>query len=83
MQDLATLKSLIRYVPPHRVVPGNRSHRPPSALCLMGRPPLRSVTSRYAGLPTPPEQPSIGQEPQEEGPADGTMPAQPDSGGAM
>ena len=46
MPPLVTLESLIRYVPPHRLVTGNRSLRLPSALCLMGR--LRSVPLRHA-----------------------------------
>ena len=58
---LAPSQAAPRCVPPHRVVPGNRSPRPPSALCLMGPPPLGSVTSRDAGLPAPPPQHAIGQ----------------------
>jgi len=46
MLPLATLKSLIRYVPPHRLVTGNRSLRPPSALFLTGR--LHWVPLRHA-----------------------------------
>ena len=58
---LAPAQAAPRCVPPQRVVPGNPSPRPPSALCLMAPPPLGSVTSRHAGLPTPPPQPAIGQ----------------------
>jgi putative transposase len=62
LPTLAPLKAAPRCVPPHRVVPGNPSPRPPSALCLMGPPPLGSVTSRDADLPTPPTpQPAISQ----------------------
>ena len=46
MPPLVTLELLIRDVPPHRLVTGNRSLRLPSALCLMGR--LRWVPLRHA-----------------------------------
>ena len=61
MLTLVPLMSLLRFVPPHRVVTGKPSPRPPSALCLMGS---ASTGFRYVTLcrpPTSPEQPSIGQ----------------------
>jgi transposase InsO family protein len=61
MPTLALSQAAPRCAPPHRVVPGNPSLRPPSALCHKGPPPLDSVTARDAGLPTPPPQPSISQ----------------------
>ena len=61
LPTLPPLQAAPRCVPPHRVVPGNPSPRPPSALCLMGPPPQGSVTSPDAGIPTPPQQPAIGQ----------------------
>jgi hypothetical protein len=51
MPTLVPLMSLIRFVPPHRVVTGKPNPRLPFALCLTGRLPLCSVTPRFAGLP--------------------------------
>ena len=77
---LAPSQDAPRCVPPHRVVPGNPSPRPPSALCLMGPPPLGSVMARDASLPTPPpQQPAIGQVMDEAT----AMPASQNQGGAV
>jgi hypothetical protein len=47
MPPLVPLISLLRFVPPHRVVIGKYSPRPPSALCLMGS---ASTVFRYVTL---------------------------------
>ncbi len=60
MPPLVRLMSLLRFVPPHRVVIGRSSPRP-LLYALWVRLPLGSVTSRYTGLPTPPVQSSISQ----------------------
>jgi len=84
MPPLVRLMSLLRFVPPHRVVVGRYSTRPPSALCLMGS---ASTVFRYVTLYRPPHaagavfhQPASAQA---IFPSGSPLPAWPTKGGAM
>ena len=84
MPPLVRLMSLLRFVPPHRVVIGRSSPRPPSALCLMGS---ASTGFRYVTLYRPPHaagavfnQPGSAQA---IFPSGSPLPAWPTKGGAM